>query len=272
METTKLQEVLEGVIAVSKEAGAFIRQERSSFTHEKIEHKGFNDLVSYVDKEAEKMIVAALRLLVPEAGFVTEEGTASHKAAVYNWIIDPLDGTTNFIHGLPVFATSIALMQGDAVILGVVYEVNRDECFYAIEGAPAYCNEQQIFVSKTPELSGSLMATGFPYYNFDKMPTYLDIINELMRSTHGLRRMGSAAVDLVYTATGRFEGFFEYNLNPWDVAAGAFIVKQAGGIVSDFSGGNDYVFGREILAANHNQPGMLAIIQKHWIKGYDQGA
>ena len=269
MEAVDLSKVLEGVIALSREAGAFIRKERESFSMADIEHKGFNDLVSYVDKESEQMIVAGLRKLLPAAGFITEEGTASNRGDQYNWIIDPLDGTTNFMHGLPVFATSIALMRDEDIVLGVVYEINRDECFSAREGQPAHCNERQIHVSETPALSESLMATGFPYYNFDKMPTYLDIINELMRSTHGLRRMGSAAVDLVYTACGRFEGFFEYNLNPWDVAAGSFIVQQAGGTVTDFSGGKNFVFGREILAGNHSQPEMLKIIQKHWIQGYD---
>lgn len=269
MESVDLSMVLEGVISISRQAGAFIRKERESFSLSDIEHKGFNDLVSYVDKESEKMIVDGLKRLLPEAGFITEEGTATTRGETWNWIIDPLDGTTNFMHGLPVFATSIALMREKEIVLGVVYEINRDECFSACEGQPARCNDLDIKVSDAPRLSESLMATGFPYYNFDKMPTYLDIINELMRSTHGLRRMGSAAVDLVYTACGRFEGFFEYNLNPWDVAAGAFIVQQAGGIVSDFSGGNNYVFGREILAGNHSQPEMLKIIQKHWIQGYD---
>ena len=259
-----LKKILDGVIALSLKTGEFIRQERKTFSLDKMELKGLNDLVSYVDKEAEKMIVAGLEELLPEAGFVTEEGTASHEGEVWNWIIDPLDGTTNFIHGLPIFATSIALTRHGKLVLGVVYEVNKDECFAAIEGEQSTCNGKPISVSSCPDLDKSLMATGFPYYNFDKMPTYLDIINELMRNTHGLRRMGSAAVDLVYTACGRFEGFFEYNLNPWDVAAGALIVQEAGGTVTDFNGGGDYLFGRQIAAGNVTQPQMLRTIQRHW--------
>ncbi len=261
---SQLQQILPQVKALALEVGAFIRKEGASFSREKIELKGFNDLVSYVDKEAEKMLVEGLTPLVPGAGFVAEEGTTTHRAEEYNWIVDPLDGTTNFMHGLPIFAVSIALMQYNEVVLAVVYEVNKDECFYATKDSPAMCNDRAIRVSETPTLSESLLATGFPYYNFDKMPEYLTIINDFMRSTHGLRRMGSAAVDLVYVACGRFEGFFEYNLNPWDVAGGALIVKQAGGIVTDFSGGNNFVFGREIIAGNAQQAEMRAVIQRHW--------
>ncbi|MEO1054841.1 MAG: inositol monophosphatase family protein [Bacteroidota bacterium] len=261
-----LKKVSEGVIKLSKEVGAFIRTEGAGFDKSKIQTKGFNDLVSYVDQEAEKRIVAGLLDILPGSGFIAEESAAENKVdKEYTWIIDPLDGTTNFIHGLPIFAVSIALMKDDKIILGVVYEINKDECFSAIEGERARCNDKEISVSGVKELSQGLLATGFPYYNFDKMPTYLDVINELMRKTHGLRRMGSAAVDLVYVACGRFEGFFEYNLNPWDVAAGAFIVQQAGGIVSDFKGGNNYVFGREMAAGCQIQPQMLEVIRKHWI-------
>jgi myo-inositol-1(or 4)-monophosphatase len=245
--------------------GEFIHQESLTFNSASIEKKGFNDLVSYVDKQAEQQLVDGLRRLLPEAGFITEEGTATEKGRLYNWVIDPLDGTTNFTHGLPVYAVSVALMRGDKTVLGVVHEINRQECFYAIEGGKAYCNEKEIMVSPIDQLSDSLLATGFPYYDFAQMDKYLKILNEFMQSTHGLRRMGSAAVDLAYVACGRFEGFFEYNLNAWDVAAGAFIVQQAGGRVTDFSGNNDFLFGREILAgcAVHGQ--VLEMVQRHWL-------
>lgn len=261
-----LNALLQEVIAISKQAGVFIQEEGKKFSIESIEYKGLNDLVSFVDKEAEQLLVKGLRKALPEAGFITEEGTASANEEEYKWIIDPLDGTTNFIHKLPVFAVSVGLVKGEKVVLGVVYEINRDECFYAVEGGNAYCNGEVITISPTKELGGCLLATGFPYYNFEKMQLYLNILDKFMQVTHGLRRMGSAAVDLAYVACGRFEGFFEYNLHPWDVAAGIIIVEQAGGIVTDFKGGNDALYGRQILAANQVHKEMLEVIQTSWFK------
>lgn len=246
----RLTQLLEQTQEVAKEVGAFIRKERQHFDVKKVEHKGFNDLVSYVDKEAERQIVDRLSVMLPEAGFITEEGTNTTKGEIYNWVIDPLDGTTNFIHNIPVFSVSIALMEDQELILGVVYEVNRHECFYAMKGGGAYCNDTRIKVSEAPNLSASLIATGFPYYNFELIDKYLATMKSLMQKTHGLRRFGSAAVDLCYVASGRTEGFFEYNLNSYDVAAGALIVKEAGGKVTDFKGGDDFVFGRNIVASN----------------------
>lgn len=257
--------LLEKTQEVAKKVGAFIRKERQHFDIGRIEHKGFNDLVSYVDKEAERRIVDSLAKILPEAGFITEEGTNSTLAEEYNWVIDPLDGTTNFIHGIPVFSVSIALMERDQVILGVVYEVNRHECFYAMKGGGAFCNDTRITVSTAPDLSASLISTGFPYYNFDLIDRYLNSMKSLMQKTHGLRRMGSAAVDLCYVASGRTEGFFEYNLNSYDVAAGALIVQEAGGTVTDFSGGGDFIFGRRIVASNSNiHEDFLAVLSEFW--------
>lgn len=259
-----MQKLLQDVIVLVKETGEFIRQESRKFDDSKIEYKGKNDLVSYVDKEAESRLVKGLSEILPGSGFIAEEGTSTKTSDIYNWIIDPLDGTTNFTHGIPVYAISVALMKRGVLTMGVVYEVNRDECFHAAKGSGAFLNHTPIRVSETKTLEKSLLATGFPYYNFDQMRQYLSIINDFMQSTHGLRRMGSAAVDLVYTACGRFEGFFEYNLNAWDVAAGALIVQEAGGTVTDFKGGTDFLFGREIIAGNSVQAQMLKTIQKHW--------
>ncbi|MBN7809902.1 inositol monophosphatase [Algoriphagus sp. H41] len=265
LSTEQLSTVLEATQEVAKRVGAFIRKERQHFDVGRVEHKGFNDLVSYVDKEAERQIVDSLSQILPEAGFITEEGTRSTKGEVYNWVIDPLDGTTNFVHGIPVFAVSIALMEKDELVLGVVYEVNRHECFYAKKGGGAFCNDTRIKVSAAPDLSASLVSTGFPYYNFDLIDRYLNSMKMLMQKTHGLRRMGSAAVDLCYVASGRTEGFFEYNLNSYDVAAGALIVLEAGGAVTDFAGGNDFVFGRRIVASNGKIHGdFLSILDEFW--------
>ncbi len=262
-----LQEIERNVMEVCGKVGEFIFTEGSNFDLTRIEQKsGFNNLVSYVDKEAERRLVTVLQKVLPEAGFITEEGTVEQsKSHEYNWIIDPLDGTTNYLHGLPIYAISIGLTRGNKTILGVVYHVVRKECFHAIEDGNAYCNDKIIKVSSIPTLQESLLATGFPYYHFDKRDMYLDIIKEFLENTHGIRRLGSAAIDLAYVACGRIEGYFEYNLNAWDVAAGALIVQQAGGKVTDFKGGNDYLFGGELCAGNNNIHGeMLDLVQRKW--------
>lgn len=261
-----LQKIIEEVIPVTKDVGYFIRTELANFDRSFIEYKGKNDLVSYVDKKSEKMLIKALNIILPQAGFLSEEDVANHQLSdkEYHWVIDPLDGTTNFLHGLPIFAISIALMQNSEIVGGVVYEVNRSECFYAWKEGGAYLDNAKIHVSRIDDLSKSLLATGFPYYNFEKMGNYLNVLNGFMQNTHGLRRFGSAAVDLVYVACGRFEGFFEYNLKPWDVAAGACIVKEAGGMVTTFNGGDNYVFGGEIVASGLVHHQMLEVIQQHW--------
>ncbi|HTI61439.1 inositol monophosphatase family protein [Mucilaginibacter sp.] len=260
-----LENLTKRVVDIAKQAGDFIRQERKNFSPDKIEYKGLNDLVSYVDKGAEKIIVAGLEQLLPESGFITEEKTTTKTGDRYNWIIDPLDGTTNFIHGVPTFSVSIALQEYDELVIGVVYEINLDECFYACKGSPAYLNGQQIRVSNIPAVGGSLIATGFPYYDFEKQQAYMELFTELMKSCHGLRRLGSAAVDLVYTACGRFEAFYEYNLNAWDIAAGVVIVRQAGGEVVNFKGGSEVLNTRELLATNGKiTQEALGIIQKYF--------
>jgi myo-inositol-1(or 4)-monophosphatase len=238
------------VIDIARETGEFIRQERRSFRPEDIETKGVHNYVSYVDKKAEGILVEKLGHLLPQAGFIAEEGTGKKNDGGFNWVIDPLDGTTNFIHGLPPFSVSIGLIKDREPVLGVVYEINLDECFYSWEGAPAFLNGSKIKVSGSKSVSDALIATGFPYTEFKRMDQFLASFEYFMKNSHGLRRLGSAAVDLAYVACGRFDGFFEFGLSPWDVAAGAFIVRQAGGSISDFSGGDGYLFGGELIASN----------------------
>lgn len=240
---------LNQVIAVAKKAGAFIRKERENFNYEKVEIKGLNDLVSYVDKTAEEMIVKGLQEIFTESGFIVEENTLS-ETKEYNWIVDPLDGTTNFIHGIACYAVSIGFEYKGEIILGVVYEVSRDECFYAEKGKGAFLNGKPIQVSTRKDLSESLIGTGFPVYNFERIDSYFATLNYFMKHTHGVRRIGAASADLCYLACGRLDAFFEYNLKPWDVAAGALIVKEAGGTVRDFSAGDNWLFGKEISCAN----------------------
>lgn len=236
----------------AKQAGAFIREQRQKFDLSDVISKGQRDLVSYVDLQAEKILVEGLKKILPEAGFLTEEKTVDEGNEKLRWIIDPLDGTTNFIHGVPAFSVSIALQQEDELLIGIVYEINLDECFYAWKEGGAFLNGKRISVTQTAVLRDTLSATGFPYKEFSQMNRFFSTLRFLFNNTHGVRRLGSAAVDLVYVACGRFDGFFEYNLNPWDVAGGALIVQEAGGIVSDFSGGKNFLFGKEIVAANPN--------------------
>lgn len=244
------QNICEEVRIIAREAGAYLKSEISGIRPKDIETKGLHDFVTHVDMQSEQFITSYLEKLLPEAGFVTEEKTISRKGERYNWVVDPLDGTTNFIHGVPCYCVSIALMENDDVVVGVVYEVNLNECFYAWKGSPAFLNGTQINVSAKSKISDSLLATGFPYFDYTDLGKYMILFTYFLQHSHGLRRMGSAAVDLAYVACGRFDGFFEYGLNPWDVAAGSLIVKQAGGIVRDFKGKHNYVFGGQILASN----------------------
>jgi myo-inositol-1(or 4)-monophosphatase len=253
------------VIAIVRLTGNFIRKEAMQFDAQKIEYKGLNDMVSYVDKTAEQKLVQNLEKLIPDAGFITEEKTISRVGKTYTWIIDPLDGTTNFIHGIPAYGISVALYEDGQPVVGVVYELNRAEMFYSFKGGNAFLNKKEISVSVNPDLKSSLLATGFPYYQFDNQDKYLKLLAEMMQKSHGVRRIGAAAIDLVYTACGRFDAFFEYNLQQWDFAAGCFIVQQAGGEVFDFSGGNNYFDKREILATNGKVTAeMLEAIKRHF--------
>lgn len=249
---------------VCREVGRFMKEAQAGFGEADVEEKGLHDLVSFVDREAETRLMERLSELLPGSGFLAEESGNRHGDS-FRWIIDPLDGTTNFVHGLPLYSISIALQKENETVLGVVYEVGRDECFYAWKDGPAMLNSQIIAVSRTQVLQKSLVATGFPYSDFSRMTPYMGVFDELMRTTHGIRRLGSAAVDLAYVACGRFEVFYEYGLNPWDVAAGAFIVERAGGQLSDFNGGQEVIFGREIIASNtlvHQQ--FMAVMARYF--------
>jgi myo-inositol-1(or 4)-monophosphatase len=253
------------VIAVTRLTGNFIRKEAMAFDANAIEYKGLNDMVSYVDKNAEKQLVKNLSKILPGSGFITEEDTENVTDKTYTWIIDPLDGTTNFIHGIPTYSVSIALYEENMPVIGVVYEINRGEMFFTFKGGAAYLNNKEIHVSRNSNLSQSLLATGFPYYQFDKQPQYMELFTDMMQKCHGLRRIGSAAVDLAYVACGRFDAYFEYNLNSYDVAAGAYLVQQAGGNVMNFAGGDEFLATREMLATNGKVTDeILATIKKYF--------
>lgn len=214
-----------------------------------VEVKGRHDFVTQMDKLSERILVEGLEKIVPEAGFIAEEKTRTELGDELNWIVDPIDGTTNFIHAMPPFAISIALMERGRVVVGVVYEMSRDELFEASLGGGATLNGSPIRVSSA-RLGDALVATGFPYNEFSRMDDYMGVLRTFMEGTAGVRRIGSAATDMAYVAAGRYDAFFEYDLKPYDVAAGCLLVTEAGGRLSDFRGGSDYIFGREIVAAN----------------------
>lgn len=245
-----MKHIIKEARQIVEDTGQFLLQELGKVQSGDIEEKSLNSLVSYVDKKAEAQLVTNLQKLIPNAVFLTEEDTIDNQQGEWQWIIDPLDGTTNFIHQLPCFSISVALRHFDETVLGIVYDPSRKECFYAHKDGGAFLNERAIRVSDTTTLSESLMATGFPYYDFEWLPAYLKTLEYFITETRGIRRFGSAAIDLAYVAAGRFDGFFEYSLNAWDVAAGAYIVQQAGGQVCDFMEGDNYLFGREIIATN----------------------
>ncbi|MCF8299031.1 MAG: inositol monophosphatase [Saprospiraceae bacterium] len=245
-----LESICKKVIELEKEVGEFLMKEVHKLNSENVNEKGKHNYVTNVDIASEKMLIKGLSEILPEAAFITEENTIKQENKQYKWIVDPLDGTTNFIHSVPLFCISIALMKDDEVVVGVVYEPNLKECFYAWKGSKAYLNENEIKVSKTAKLNNSLLATGFPYSDYKDFVSYLKIFEWMIINTRGIRRLGSAAVDMCYVACGRFDGFYEYGLGAWDVAAGVLIIKQAGGKIADFAGNKNYIFGKEIIATN----------------------
>ncbi len=247
-----LENICRSVINIAKVSGDFALMEIEELTREQIKRKANkdNDLVTYVDQANEKRIVASLQKLIPDSGFITEEETIPNENRDLTWIIDPLDGTTNYVHHFPLFSVSIALMQQGHTILGVVYIPALEECFHSYEGGGVYMNDIPVRVSEIQSLSDAIIATGFPYDELPDVNRYMELLKVFITHSHGIRRIGSAAMDLAYVACGRFDAFYENGLNSWDVAAGAFLVKQAGGEVSDFTGGTGYLHGKEILACN----------------------
>jgi myo-inositol-1(or 4)-monophosphatase len=245
-----LKDICKEIEKAACEAGAFIKKEAEIFDINCTERKGLNDFVSYVDKGAEKLLVERLSGILPEAGFITEEGTSSKVGVRYCWVIDPLDGTTNFLHGFYPYAVSIGLMDYANVIAGVVHEVGKNETFTAWKDGGAWLNGKPVHVSKVTILADSLIATGLPYSDFHLLDLYMDSLTYLCKHSQGIRRLGSAATDLAYVACARFEGFYEYGLHPWDIAAGMLLVREAGGRVSDFSGNESNLTGDEIVASS----------------------
>ena len=266
MSEINLQQFCESACDLVGLVADFIRQELGKVKTHDVEAKALNSLVSYVDTTAEKRLVEGLSALLPGSKFLTEEKTVAQEEGRFRWIIDPLDGTTNFLHQLPFFSVSVALQEEGQTVIGIVYEVNQKECFYAWKGGGAFLNGTPIKVSDTNSIQEALVATGFPYYDYSYMGAYFQVLEYLMLNTRGIRRLGSAALDLAYVACGRFDGYFEYSINSWDVAGGAFLVQEAGGKVCDFRGGSGYLHGRKIIATNQGiAPEMLEVVSSAFV-------
>jgi myo-inositol-1(or 4)-monophosphatase len=248
-----MKSYLPEVEAIAREAGALLMGYFAG--HVTIEYKGDVDLVTEADRASERLIVERLRRRWPEHGIIGEEGARSDPSAEYRWYVDPLDGTTNFAHGYPVFCVSIGLVrnatseEADQLELGVLYDPTRNEMFSAARGQGATLNGKPIHVSQTKALAESVLGTGFPSHKRHKNPN-IHFYHQLTLRSHGLRRAGSAALDLANVACGRYDGFWEFNLNPWDTAAGALLVQEAGGLVTRFDGSPFRLDSREVLASN----------------------
>ncbi|MDD4887588.1 MAG: inositol monophosphatase family protein [Thiomonas sp.] len=251
--------MLNVAVRAAREAGKIINRASLDIDLLRVAQKAANDFVTEVDRAAEQAIIDVLLKAFPQHGILGEEtGNAFGDAtSEYQWIIDPLDGTTNFIHGMPVYAVSIALAHRGIVQQAVVYDPTRDELFTATRGAGAFLNSRRIRVSNRVRLEDSLIGTGFPFRKNDDIDTYLDMFKLVAQRCVGLRRPGAAAIDLAYVAAGRYDGFFETGLKPWDIAAGSLLITEAGGLVGNFAGDGDFLFNGEVLAATPRVYGQL---------------
>ena len=264
----QLEKLTRGVCEIAKQAGAYIREERRKFSLESVERKHAHDYVSYVDKGSEKQIVSALRQLLPEAGFITEEGTTkmeegrgkmeedsaiSPQSSALTWVVDPLDGTTNFIHQYAPYAVSIALLQGKEILIGVVYEVCHDECYCAWKGGGAYVElkgESLKLKVSNQKIQDALLCLQLPYNSDAYKPVIKHLIDKLYGNVGSIRMCGSAAMALCYVASGRYDGYAEKYIGQWDFMAGALIVKEAGGMVTNYEGSEDFTQGNNVVATN----------------------
>jgi myo-inositol-1(or 4)-monophosphatase len=246
-------------VRAARSAGSIINRAALDLDVLKVASKGTNDFVTEVDQAAEEAIISTLLEAYPGHAILAEESGRQRgsKHSDYLWIIDPLDGTTNFIHGFPVYAVSIALAFRGKVEQAVVYDPTRNDLFYASKGKGAYLNDRRLRVSKRTRLSDSLIGTGFPFRKGDNFKRYLKMFEEVMQQCAGMRRPGAAALDLCYVAAGWYDGFFETGLSPWDVAAGSLMITEAGGLVGNFTGESDFLYQREVVAATPRIYGQL---------------
>lgn len=248
------------------EAGKFILRAQEEVENLDIIAKGKNDFATQVDKTAEEIIISHIHKAYPRHKILAEESGLSDKVEKSDtlWIIDPLDGTTNFVHGFPQFCISIGIKQNDKIMHGIVYDPIRDELFTATRGAGARLNDKRLRVSKADKLDHALLGTGFPFREFSNLEKYLELFKELMPNCVGIRRAGAAALDLAYVAAGRLDGFWELGLKPWDIAAGSLLIQEAGGYIADINGKENFLQTGNILAANPKLfPQLEEVVTKH---------
>ncbi|MBI4868994.1 MAG: inositol monophosphatase [Candidatus Wallbacteria bacterium] len=241
---------LEEVCRIAQDAGRFLLENLGTLSRADISYKGHIDLVTRVDKETEARIIRSIRELHPDHGILAEESERQQSTSKYTWVIDPLDGTTNYIHSFPLFCVSIAVCESDRPILGAICAPYLNELFWASAGEGAFLNGKQLKVSRTQALEEGFFCTGFASMRSPTSPDNIGNFIRLLKSCQGVRRGGSAALELAYVAAGRLDGFWELNLSPWDVAAGSLLVQEAGGRVTDMRGGPGYLHGRNVLATN----------------------
>lgn len=256
--------ILNVATKAAREAGKIINRASQNVGSLKIQTKDYNDFVSEVDRSAEEAIISILKEAYPTHGFYGEESGKTNVDAENIWIIDPLDGTTNFLHNFPCYCVSIALQERGVLTQAVIYDPVHNDLFTATKGRGAFLNDKRIRVTNRSKLQDSLISTGFPFKDFSYLDTYVEIFKDMAKKTSGLRRPGSAALDLAYVAAGYTDGFFEINLSPWDIAAGALLVQEAGGIVGDFEGNESWLRTGNIVAGNPKVFGqMLQVIAPH---------
>jgi myo-inositol-1(or 4)-monophosphatase len=243
-------EFLKTAVSAARLAGDVIIKNLGSLSKEDVQTKQAFDFVTKVDRWSEAVIMQTIREKFPSHRFLTEETLKQEDTGDYRWIIDPLDGTTNYIHSYPMFSVSIALEYKSEIIVGVVFDPLRDELFHALRGGGSFLNNRKISVSAAKDLERSLIATGFPFRAKEMIDHYLHAFREIFRGVSDIRRAGSAALDLSYIAAGRFEGFFELKLSPWDIASGALLIEEAGGVITDFGGGEEYLSTGNVVAGN----------------------
>jgi myo-inositol-1(or 4)-monophosphatase len=258
--------ILTNAVKAARRAGDIITYASRDLSTLKVQSKSYNDFVSEVDQSAERAIIEILQEAYPDHGFLGEESGHDRSDAENVWIIDPLDGTTNFLHGFPQYSVSIALMSQGQLTQAVVYDPNRNDLFTATRGRGAFLNDKRIRVSNRAKLQDSIVGTGFPFRDFKHLDTYLAMFKDMIKNTSGLRRPGSAALDLAYVAAGYFDGFWEIGLSKWDIAAGALLVQEAGGIVGDFEGNESWIETGNIVAGNPKiLAQMLQLIAPHLV-------
>lgn len=251
-------------VKAAREAGRIINRASQDVGALKIQSKTFNDFVSEVDRSAEQAIIDTIRDAYPSHGFFGEESGKSNQESEDIWIIDPLDGTTNFLHNFPQYCVSIALQQKGVLTQAVIYDPVRNDLFTATKGRGAFLNDKRIRVSNRAKLQASLISTGFPFRDFTHLDTYLAMLKDMIKNTTGIRRPGSAALDLAYVAAGFTDGFFEINLSTWDIAAGGLLVQEAGGMVGDFEGNESWLTTGNIVAGNAKVfSQMLQVLSPH---------